>query len=181
MVHAQVHVEIGGHGRVDVIEEPPKLDRAMAPPRLANQLPRLRVERGEPRGRALPTIFVRAPLRLPRSHRQQRRSAIEPSDLRFLIDTEDQRAIGRMRERADHIAHFLDQHRVLGQLAGLGAMELEAEALPDAPVRHTTQAGKVFAMSRVLPCVEPWDLVSSVRMLTSSTCASVIVRTIRGH
>jgi len=46
-----------------------------------------------------------APLGLPRPHRQQRLAAVERLDLRFLIDAQHQRMVGRIEVEADDVAH----------------------------------------------------------------------------
>jgi hypothetical protein len=55
-----------------------------------------------------------------------------------------------MEVEADHIAHFVDEHRIGRELEGFLPMRLQA-GMPDAPDRSLRQPGR--AMARVLQCV----------------------------
>jgi hypothetical protein len=64
----------------------------------------------------VPLVVVRAPLDLPRAHRQQGLRAIEGLHLRFLIHAQHQGVLGRIHVLADDIAHLVDEQRIGGQL-----------------------------------------------------------------
>ena len=71
VVHNNMHIECGGHLRLDHIEELAKFLRAVAAVQLANHAAGLPFERGKQRGRAMAFVVMRAALHLPRPHRQQ--------------------------------------------------------------------------------------------------------------
>src|SRR6478672_8506654 len=94
VVHDDVHVEAGRNIALDLVEEPAELLGSMARHALADHRAGLHVrlhrhrgdEAREQRRGAVALVIVRAPLDLPRTHRQQRLRAIEGLDLALLID-----------------------------------------------------------------------------------------------
>src|SRR6188768_857247 len=98
---------------------------------LRNQLARLHVEGGEQRGGAMPPVVVRAPLDLPRAHRQHRLGTIQRLNLGLLIDSEQYGMGRRLHVEADDVPDFLDQQRIGRQLERLSAMRLQTKGTPD--------------------------------------------------
>lgn len=110
-----------------------------------------------------------------RAERQQRLRALQRLALALLVHAQDQSLLRRVHVEADHIADFIDEGRIGGKLAHLGAMGLEAKGLPD-PVEASWVRPQRFAIERMLQCVACFSLLPSVRMMTRSTCASLGVR-----
>ena len=105
----------------------------------ADDRPGFHIQRREQRRRPVPHVVVRAAGRQARTHRQQRRGAIERLDLALLVHAEHQGAIRRMQIQPDDVAHFVDEQRILRQLERLGPMRLQRERFPDARDRRLTQ------------------------------------------
>src|SRR5207253_10243308 len=116
VVHDDVHVEIGWDLRLDQIEELTELDGAMALMKLRDDLTRLRVERGEQRGRAVPIVVMRAALHLAGPHRQERLGAIQRLDLWLFIDAEYRRVLRRTHIQPHDVSDSLYEPRVGRQL-----------------------------------------------------------------
>jgi hypothetical protein len=62
--------------------------------------------------------------------------AVESLDLRFLVNTQHQRALGRCHVEADDVADLLDKQRIARQLKAFGTVRLQAKGLPDAVDRR---------------------------------------------
>ena len=90
------------------------------------------VEGGEQGGGAMANIVVGDPLDVAETQRQQRLGALQRLDLTFLVDTQDQRLVGRVEIQSDDVAQLLDEERIGGQLEAVAAMGLEAERLQEA-------------------------------------------------
>ncbi len=99
VVENQVNVEVRRDLRVDRIEKLQELLTAMPPVQLADNPARRDIERGEQRGRVVPHVIMRAPFRLARAQRQNRRGAVQGLDLAFFIDRQGQRAIRRVHQQ----------------------------------------------------------------------------------
>jgi len=69
IVHNNMHLESGGHLRLDHIEELAKFPRAVAAVQLANHAAGLQFQRGKRRSRAMAFVVMCAALHLPRLHR----------------------------------------------------------------------------------------------------------------
>lgn len=74
---------------------------------------------------------MRAALSAARTERQQRLRTLQCLALALFVHTQDQGLLRRVQVEADHIADFIDEERIGGKLAHLGAMGLQAEGLPD--------------------------------------------------
>jgi len=81
-------------------------------------------------------ISVCAPLSHPRHHRQNRLFAVQRLNLRFLIHTQHNRAIGWRQIQPHDVLNFVDKQRVAGQFECLATMGLQAKSIPDAPDRR---------------------------------------------
>jgi len=96
VVENHVHIERRRHGPLDCVEEPAKFRRAVPVVKLADDLARLDVQRGEERGRAMARVVVGPARHLSGPHRQQRLRAIQGLNLGFLVDAQDQRLVRRV-------------------------------------------------------------------------------------
>ena len=117
-------VEVGGHGGLDLVEEGAELGRAVTALAGANDRACLHVESGKQVGGAVPDVVVAAALDLGGAHGQDGHRALGRLDLRLLVDTQHQGAIGRVEVEAHHVAHLVDKGRVARQLEGLRAVRL---------------------------------------------------------
>jgi len=124
VVDDQMEREPGRDLVVNRLKELAELHRPMAAMKLPDHGASLEVERGEQVGGAVAQIVGRTPLSLAGAHRQQRLTAIERLDLALLVDTQHQRAVGRIEVKPDDIAHFLDEQWVFGKLEPLDSMRL---------------------------------------------------------
>src|SRR5439155_27348697 len=77
VVQNQMDVEVGRHRVVNRVEKAQELSTAMSAMTFPNDAPGRNVQRGKQRRGAVPDVIMGPPLRLPRTHRQQRRGAIE--------------------------------------------------------------------------------------------------------
>jgi hypothetical protein len=136
VVDDQVEREAGRGLVVNRLQELAELHRPMAAMKLPDHSARLEVERGEQVGGAVAQRVGRAPLSLAGTHRQQRLTAIERLALALLVDTQHQRAVGRIEVEPDDIAHLLDEQRVFGKLEPLDSMRLQGNGSPDAASAH---------------------------------------------
>lgn len=131
VVEHEVHVEIVWDGRLNLIEEGPKLNRTMPACAAADHRPGLHVEGGEQVGRTLATIIVGSVLRLAGSHRQHRRRARQRLDLRLLIDAQHYGTMRRSQVQADHVPDLVDEGGIGRELEGVGPVRLQPEGAPD--------------------------------------------------
>ena len=124
VVHDDVDVEAIGNVSVDSLEEVQKFGRAVPLVAFADDEAGGDVECGKQRGRTMTDIGVGSALRHTGHHRQNRLFAVERLDLAFLIDTKDQRPVGRRQIEADNIADLVDEKRIVRKLEGLRAMRV---------------------------------------------------------
>ncbi len=101
-----MHLEVGGHVGLDLIEELAELARAVLRVAAADHRAGGDVKRSEQRRGAVARIVVGSPLPLPGPHRQHGLRAVQRLDLRLLINAQHQRAVGRAQVEADDVAHF---------------------------------------------------------------------------
>ena len=141
VVDDEVDIEALGDGRLDSVEEPAKLNGAVALVTFGDDLSGLGVERCEEGGGAIANIVVGTALDLPRTHRQQGLGAVEGLDLGLFVDAQDQSSVRGMQIQADDVTHFLDEEGVGGELEGFTAMGLEREGPPDATDGALTHPG----------------------------------------
>jgi hypothetical protein len=90
IIEDQMQLQFVRHCGVDSCKEAAKLARAVALMELANHGAGAGVERGEQVGGAMAQVIRRAPLGLAGAHRQQRLTAVERLNLRFLIHAQHQ-------------------------------------------------------------------------------------------
>ena len=116
VVEHDVHVEVGGHGGVDPVEEAAELFGAMPRCRRGEHLPGSDVQGRVEVGGAVAEVVVGLPRGHPRQQRQDRRRPVERLDLRLLVDTEHDRRLGRVEIEADDVADLVDELRLGGEL-----------------------------------------------------------------
>ena len=93
VIHDDMDIKPFRHLGIDLFEELQELDCPVTLVASADDKPRGDIERGKQRGRTMPHIAVRAPLRHARHHWQDRLLAIKRLDLAFLIDAEDKGSV----------------------------------------------------------------------------------------
>jgi hypothetical protein len=85
---------------------------------------------------------MRAALRQPDLHGQDRGAAIQRLNLALLINAQHQRALGWIEIQTDDVTDLVDEQRVLRQLERLDAMRLQREGPPHARDRGLAHAGR---------------------------------------
>ncbi len=148
VIENQVHVEAPGDVGVDGVEEPTKLAGPMPSVTLAHDLPALRVQGREQRGRPVAGVVVCMPLNLAGPHRQQRRTALQRLHLALLVDAQYQRLVRRIEIQPDDIADLLDEQRIARTFEGARPVRLQRERLPDAPHRGPAEATRLGQRAR---------------------------------
>ena len=121
-------------------------------------------------------VVVRRALGHAGQHRQDRRGAIERLDLGLLVHAQHDRALRRGEIQADDVADLVDEQRVLGQLP---ASPTRCGCRPNArQIRETAvcESPTSPAIDRVDQCVASFGVGLQRATITSSTCASLIVR-----
>ena len=141
VVQDQVNVQFFRHMPFDGVEEVAELRRAVALLVLADDRATPGVEGGEEAGGAVALVVVGAPLRLAGAHGQQRRGSIEGLYLRLLVDTQNQRPVGRVQIQAHDVAHLVDEERIAAELEGLYPVRSERKDAPDAADRRLAESG----------------------------------------
>jgi len=127
VVEHDVHVEVGGHGGVDQVEEAAELLGTLPGRHFRDHLAGSDVERGVEVGGAVAEVVVRLPRRHPRQQRQHRRRTVERLDLRLLVDAEHRRRLGRVEVERDDVSDLVDELRIGGELERLRLVRLEPE------------------------------------------------------
>jgi hypothetical protein len=99
---------------------------------LADDLTFQDIERGEESGCTVAFIVVGHGSRAALLHRQTGLGAVQRLDLAFFIEAEDQRVLGWVEIKPDHIFELLDEAGSVGEFEGLDQMGLEAVGVPQA-------------------------------------------------
>ena len=86
----------------------------------------------------MPTVIIRSTLGLSGTHGQDRLAPIEGLDLRFLIDAQNQRFVGRVEVQTHNVAHLVDEQWVTRDLESLATVGLECKSSPDPTDRGLT-------------------------------------------
>ena len=128
------------HRRVNDGQKSAKFHRPVPAVALPDHLAGRDVKRGEQRRGAVAPVVMRAPLRHAGPERQHRLRAVQRLNLCLFVDTQHDRALGRMQIQPDDVTDFLHKQRVLRQLEGLGPMRLQTERPPDAAHRRRAEA-----------------------------------------
>jgi len=109
IVHDEVHVQTVGNSGFDLIEKLAELYGAMALVALSDDPAGCDVEGGKQRCGAVALVVVTATRRLARSHGEHGLAAVQRLDLRLLIDTQYDGALGWGHVEADDVAHLGDE------------------------------------------------------------------------
>ena len=160
---------------LDGIQKFHEFDAAVTRTHAPNHFAGGHVERGEQVERPMAELVVGTPLGLPRLERQERLRSLEGLHGRLLVDAEHHRIFGRIQVQADHIANLLDQLWV----GGSSKTSVRCGCSPNARQMRLTAdcVSPIFlAMLRVLQCVAPSGLLSSVATTTASTRSAPISR-----
>src|SRR5580658_4312789 len=104
-------MDIGPFGNlsIDLFEEVQELGCPVTLVAFADDKPCGDIECGKQRGRTVPHVAVCATFRYARHHRQDRLLAIKGLDLALLVDTEDERSVGRGEVKANDIAYLVHE------------------------------------------------------------------------
>src|SRR6266446_9703209 len=109
IVHHEMNVQIVWNSGFDLIEKLAEFCGAMASIALADDPAGCDVEGGKQRCGAMALVVVTTARRLARSHGQHRLTAVQRLDLRLLIDTQYDGALGRGHVEADDVANLGDE------------------------------------------------------------------------
>ena len=116
VVDDHVHRFLLGHPGIDDVEEADELLMAMALHTLADDLAVKHIERREKGGDAVPLIVVGDGAGTSLLHRQPRLGAVQRLDLAFLINRENDGAVGRIDVEADDLFELGRELRIVRQL-----------------------------------------------------------------
>src|ERR1700746_2811208 len=175
VVHDDMDVEIRREVGFHVIEELAELHRAMPAMGLADNVGGLDLQSSKQRGGAVPPVVMGAALDLPGTHGQQRLGAVERLNLRFFVEAQHQGVLGRFDVQPHDVPNFSisrgsgDSLKVVPR----GGWRPKAFQMRWTVMRLIPAA---TAIERVLQWVAPRGVDSSVRTITSSTCASATWR-----
>src|SRR6266849_3698998 len=162
VVEDQMDVKPWWHLGLDLVEELAKLDRAMAPVELANNLASLSVQGGEQRSGTVALVIMNPAFCLTRSHGQNWLRAIQSLNLRFLVNAEHQSLIRRIHIKPHYISYFVDEQRILGKFEALATVRGQSESSPHPMDAAATQA-------------------ASCRQRASAPVRSILRRGLQGH
>jgi hypothetical protein len=124
----------------DGIEEPDELLMRVALHATADHLAFEHVESGEQRGGAMTLVVMGHGAQTALLHRQARLGAVERLDLALLIEGQDNGVGGRIDIKAHHIAQFLDELGIVGELELTHPVRLQPMRAPDALNRTDADA-----------------------------------------
>lgn len=140
----------GGHLCFDQVEKADELLMAVPLHVAADHGPVEHVERGKERGGAVALIIMGHRPGPPLLERQAGLRTVERLDLAFLIERQDDRMGRRCDIKADDVAEFGDELRVIGELELPNAVRLEAVGTPD-PVNRTGANARFAGHKRSRP------------------------------
>ncbi|MNN28098.1 hypothetical protein D3C81_1416560 [compost metagenome] len=131
VVQNHVQVQLGGCAAVDLLQEGQELLGPVSLGDATDDLARQDVKGGIQTGRAVTLVVMRPPLDLPGLERQHGLGAIQRLDLRFLVNREHQRVVGRIQVQPDHIDHLVGKKRIVTDFECLQPVRLEVGSGPD--------------------------------------------------
>jgi hypothetical protein len=102
VVEDEVDLEVGRHGLPDRAQEAEELLVPVPRAALRQDGAVEQVEGGEQRGGAMAEVIVGHALDVAEAQRQQRLGTFERLDLAFLVETQDQRLVGRPQIQSNH-------------------------------------------------------------------------------
>ena len=132
VVDDQVHVEVGGHVRVDPAQEAEELLMSVARLAVRDHRSGSHFEGGEQGGGAVAPVIVGHPLDVAQPHRQHRLRPLQSLDLALFVDAQHHRVVRGVEVEPDDVAYLLDEERVGRQLEVLVPVRLQAEQLEPA-------------------------------------------------
>lgn len=109
VVHDEMDIEVGWDVGLDLVEELAELNGTMTREAFPDHLAGGDVEGCEQRCDAVALVVMTATGHLARSHGQQGLAAVERLDLRFLIDAQHDRVLGRSHVETDDVADLGDE------------------------------------------------------------------------
>ncbi len=115
-----VDAELGGHSPFDFLQKRQIFLVPVARLAGSQHRPVEHIQCGEQRGRAVTLVVVGDALDVAQAHGQHRLGSLQGLALALLVHAEDQGVVGRAQVQADHVAQFLDEERVIGQLEASG-------------------------------------------------------------
>src|SRR6201997_4174330 len=136
VVDDHMHRFLLGRPGIDDVEEADELLMAMALHTLADDLAVKHIERREKGGDAVPLIVVGDGAGTSLLHRQPRLGAVQHLDLAFLINRENDGAVGWIDVEADYLFELGRELRIVRQLEPADQMGPQAMSTPD-PLHRT--------------------------------------------
>jgi arabinofuranosyltransferase len=132
VVDDEMDVELLRDRLFDVTQELKELLVAMPALALGEDATGSDIEGREEGGRPVADVVVGDAFDVAEADRQHGLGAVEGLDLALLVDTQDDRVVGRIQIEPDDVTHLLDEEGIRRDLEVLLAMGLKAERLPDA-------------------------------------------------
>ena len=133
IVDDQMQVELSGSLAVDPLQKPNELLVSMTWHTIADHAAVEQAQGCKQSRGAVAFVIVRHGATTALLQRQPRLSSIQGLNLRFLVDTQDQRLIGRIQIQADNVVQLFDKPLVSAELKSLGQMGLQIMLFPDPP------------------------------------------------
>ena len=126
VVDDPVHVQFRRDGLVDASEKAQKFLMAVARLALCQYHSRSDIERGEQRCGSVSDVVMGHAFYISEPHRQDRLRAIQGLNLGLFVHGQNQRMVGRIQVKTDHVANLLHEERVGGEFEALAAVGLQS-------------------------------------------------------
>src|SRR5947209_4226190 len=157
VVEDEMNIQCGWHFGINLVEELTELKRTVPTMKLTDDFASLGVEGSKQRGRAIARVIMSPAFGLTGAHGQNRLRAIQRLNLRFLVHTQNQSFIRRIKVKPHHIADLLDKQGILRKFKSLAAVWSQSKSAPhamDAGVTYATSFGQraCAPVRRVLRC-----------------------------
>src|SRR5947208_8959351 len=175
MIHDQVDGKTAGKTGVDVVQKPQELLVTMPPVTVADGDSARHIQGRKQRCHTMTFVIMRLPGRHTGRQRKNRLRTVQRLDLTLLIHAQHDRMIRRIHIQPHDVPHLLHELRVFGELKVFHPMRLQSESMPD-PYNGGLRQPCFPAISRLLQWVLLSGIDSSVWVMTSSTCASLMDR-----
>ena len=114
VVDDEMDLEVWGHRRLDVAQEPEELLVAMVGLTLGEHATGGEIQRGKQRRRPVPDVVMGDALDVAQPQGKERLGAFQGLDLALLVDAQHQRLVRRMEVEADDVPDLLGEERVGG-------------------------------------------------------------------
>jgi len=138
VVQDQMEIQPPGRLAVDLTQKLQIFLVTMPRVTTANNRPLQDVQRREQRRRPVPLIVMGHRPTPAFLHRQPRLSPVQGLNLRLLINAQNQRFLGGIQVKPDHIGELLHKPSVFRQFKGLDSMRLKPMGFPDSGHGHVT-------------------------------------------